>query len=138
MNQHSPRGINRHGLNAAFEADETLKSNLILEARLLSAQQQPDAAADRFARAAEIEERLSTICVERGLKEKAWVHSFSAASCWAQAGNFHQAICLGDQLLAQSGLPARLRSRVQEFTQILRQRRTQWAAGLALTAAGTE
>src|SRR5436309_2275276 len=101
MNKRSPRGIDRHGLGGTFETDETLKSNLILEGQLLSAQQQMDAAADRFARAAEIEERLSELCMGQGLKDKSWVHLFSAASCWAQAGNFHEAICLGDQLQAQ-------------------------------------
>jgi hypothetical protein len=138
MNQHSLKGIARHGLDADFEADETLKSNLILEGQLLKEQQQLDAAADRFARAAAIEERLSALCAEQGLQEKSWVHLFSAASCWAQAGNFHEAICLGDQLQAQADLPPRLRQRVQEFTLVLRQRRRQWATGLTLTATGAE
>jgi hypothetical protein len=138
MNQHSLKGIDRHGLDANFEAEETLKSNLILEGQLLAAQMQPDAAADRFAQAAEIDERLSDICLGKGLREKSWVHLFSAASCWAQAGNFHEAICLGDQLLAQAELPSRLRQRAAEFTGVLRQRRIQWAAGLAPTAIGGE
>ncbi len=137
MNQHSLKGVARHGLDTSFEADETLKSNLILEGRLLRDQQQPDAAADRFAQAAVIEERLSERCSEQGLQEKSWLHLFSAASCWAQAGNFHEAICLGDQLQAQANLPSPLRQRVQEFTLVLRQRRRQWAAGLTLTATGT-
>lgn len=47
-------GIDRHGLDASFDADEALKSNLIVEAQLLSFQQQPDAAADRFAQAAKM------------------------------------------------------------------------------------
>ena len=59
MSQPSLKGIDRHGLDASFEADETLKSNLIVEGQTLSAQHQPDAAADCFAQAAEIEERLS-------------------------------------------------------------------------------
>jgi len=133
MSRHS-LGIDRHGLDASFDADEALKSNLILEAQLLSAQQQPDAAADRFARAAEIEERLSSRCAEQGLREKSWVHLFSAASCWARAGDFHTAIGLGEQLQAQVGLSPRLRQRVQEFTETIRRRRTQWAAGLLLAA----
>ncbi len=133
MNQHSV-GVDRHGLDASFDADEALKSNLIVEAQLLSTQQQPDAAADRFAQAAEIEERLSSRCAGLGLREKSWVHLFSAASCWARAGDFHTAIGLGEQLQAEAGLPPRLRQRVQEFTDTIRQRRTQWAAGLALTA----
>ena len=127
-------GIDRQGLDASFDADEVLKSNVIVEAQLLSAQQQPDAAADRFARAAEIEERLSARCAELGLREKSWIHLFSAAGCWARAGDFHTAIGLGDQLLAEGDLPPRLRQRVQEFTDTIRKRRTQWAAGLALTA----
>jgi len=60
MSKRSPRGIDRHGLGTTFEADETLKSNLILEGRLLTSQQQPDTAAGRFAWAAEIEERAGT------------------------------------------------------------------------------
>jgi hypothetical protein len=138
MNQHSLKGIARHGLDANFLADETLKSNLILEGQLFRDQQQPDAAADRFAQAAAIEERLSERCSEQGLQEKSWVHLFSAASCWAQAGNFHEAICLGEQLLALADLPPRLRQRVQEFTLLLRQRCRQWTAGLMPTATGAE
>ena len=38
------QGIDRHGLDASFQAEETLKSNLIVEAQLLSAQEQADAA----------------------------------------------------------------------------------------------
>jgi len=132
MSQHSG-GIDRHGLDASFDADEALKSNLIVEAQLLSTQQQPDAAADRFAQAAEIEERLSSQCVDLGLREKSWVHLFSAASCWARAGDFHTAIGLGEQLLAETGLPPGLRQRVLEFTDTIRKRRTQWADGLVLT-----
>ncbi len=133
MTQHS-LGIDRHGLDTSFDADEVLKSNLIVEADLLGAQQQPDAAANRFAQAAEIEDRLSARCADQGLQEKSWVHLFSAASCWARAGDFHTAIGLGEQLQAEPGLPPRLRQRIQEFTNTIRKRRTQWAAGLVLTA----
>ncbi|MFO0967294.1 MAG: hypothetical protein U0793_17180 [Gemmataceae bacterium] len=126
--------FDRTGLDDSYAADETLKSNLILEAQSLSAQRQPDAAADRFARAAEIEERLADLCAEQGLREKGWVHLFSAASCWARAGDFHTAIVLGEQLQADPDVPAGLRRRVDEFTTTIRQRRMQWTAGLALTA----
>ena len=131
-------GIDRSGLDEAFEADEVLKSTLLLEARLLVGQQQPDAAAERFARAAGIEERLSAACLEKGLRQKAWVHRYSAVSCWAQAGNFYQAIVLGERLLAEDDLPARLRQSVQEFTRALRQRRQQWYTGLDPAAAPAE
>ena len=135
MSKSQGHPIGRRGLDAAFGAEEARKSNLILEAQLLTAQYQLDAAADRFAQAAEIEERLADLCAEAGLPEKSWVHRFSAASCWARAGDFHTAIGLGEQMLAHADVPPRLRQRVQDFTRALRQRRVQWAEGLALTAA---
>jgi hypothetical protein len=134
MSEPSTNGIDRQGLDSAFEAEEIRKSNLILDAGRLSADHQPDAAADRFAQAAEIEEGLADRCAAAGLAEKSWVHRFSAASCWARAGDFHTAIVQGEQLLARADLPPRLRQRVQEFTQTLRQRRVQWAANLLLAS----
>jgi hypothetical protein len=125
-------------LDAAFEADEARKSNLILEAQLLREQQQDEAAASRFAQAAAMEERLSDLCEEKGLVEKSLVHRFSAASCWAQAGNFYQALMLCDGLLARADLPDRLRQRVRNYAHTLRVRRAQWYAGLALERTGTE
>ena len=106
---------------------------MIVEAQRLSAQQQPDAAAHRFAQAAEIEERLGSRCVERGLREKSWGRRFSAARCWVRGGDFHTAIGLSEPLQAEAGLPPRLRQRIHEFTDAIRQRRTPWAAGLPLT-----
>jgi len=99
MSQQPARGINRQGLDAAFEADEARKSNLLLEAKLEREQSRNEAAARKFAEAAEIEEHLSEVCDANGLLEKAFVHRFSAASCWAQAGNFYQALIFCDELL---------------------------------------
>jgi hypothetical protein len=129
------RGIERRGLDQEFEADESMKSKLILEARLMR-EQQNEAAAQKFAEAAEIEERLSEICAARGLVEKSLVHRFSAASCWAQAGNFYRVITLCDDLLARPDLSDRLRRRVVEYAAAIRDRRAQWYAGLVLTTAG--
>jgi hypothetical protein len=138
MSDQPKRGINCEGLDEAFQAEETRKSNLILEARLLSARQQTDEAAVKFAQAAEMEERLGEVCEAKGLIEKAWVHRFSAVRCWALAGNLHDAIALGDVILARPDLPERLRRRIQEYTQDLRLRRAQWSAGLALAGAAAE
>lgn len=129
-----PRGIDRRDLDPSFEADEVLKSNLILEAQVLVAQQQADAAADRFAKAAEIEERLGSRCAELSLLQKSWVHLFSAASCWARAGDFHTALGVADELLAEPDLPSLLRQRVLGFADTIRQRRSEWSVGLALLA----
>jgi hypothetical protein len=138
VNEQPKQGISRQGLDTAFEAEEATKSQLLVEAQLLRAQHQPDEAASRFAQAAEIEQRLAAACEAQGLLEKAWVHHFSAVSCWAQAGNFHEAITRGAGLLAHPNLPARLRLRVEEYIQALRLRRAQWSAGLVLAPSSSE
>jgi hypothetical protein len=120
------RGLSRQGVDATFVADEAQKSRLLLEAQLLRAQQQAEAAADKLVEAAMIEERLRERCFTMGLREKAFVHGFSAASCWAQAGDFHHAIGVCQDLLAHSDLPPRLRHRVDAYAKTLCIRRAQW------------
>ena len=136
MNQ--SHGISRQGLDQAFAADEARKSDLLLTAQLLRAQGQPESAAAKLAEAAAIEQRLGEHCAAVGLRDKGWVHQFSAASCWAQAGNFYQAITLCDELLAQADLPERLHNRVRDYAYQLRTRRAQWYADLSLATAGAE
>jgi hypothetical protein len=126
----APRGISRVGLDQAFESEERRKSSLLLEARLLREQGNEDAAALRFAKAAGIEEQLSELCIEHGLMEKSWVHRFSAASCWAAAGNFHDALTACDELLRQADLPERLRRSVSDYSETIRTRRAEWYAAL--------
>ena len=133
MRRQPARGMSRQGLDAAFEQDEARQSNLILEGRLLREQGQDEAAADKFAEAAEIEERLSDICAAKGLVEKSFVHRFSAASGRAQRGNFYHTIALCDDLLAQTDLPKRPRQRIQNNAQTLGVRRAQWHTGLVLS-----
>ena len=126
MSESSSRGIPQSGLGEAFLAEEARKSRLILEGRLLRQRQQPEAAAAKFAEAAAIEEQLGETCAEQELREKSFVHYFSAASCWAQAGNFYEAISLCDQLLAADDLPDPLRARIEHYADALRNRRAQW------------
>ncbi len=128
MNQ---QGINRAGLEAAFEADEARKSNLILEAQLLREQARADEAVVKFAEAARIEEHLGQCCADQGLVEKSLLHRFSALSLWAQAGNFYQAIALGDDLLSSPDLTERQRQRIQTYTDSIRLRRARWYEELA-------
>jgi hypothetical protein len=120
------RGLSRQGVDAAFSADEAQKSRLLLEAQLLRAQQQSEAAADKLVEAAMMEEQLRDRCFTMGLREKAFVHGFSAASCWAQAGDFHHAIGVCQELLAHPDLPGRLRHRVDAYVKTLCARRAQW------------
>lgn len=67
-----------------------------------------------------------------GLWEKAFVHGFSAASCWAQAGDFHHAIGLCHDVLAHLELPERLRPRVYAYVKALCARRAQWYADVVV------
>lgn len=138
MTQHLAHGINRQGLDAAFEAEEARKSSMMLEAQLVREQRQDEAAAAKFAQAAEIEERLSDICEAKELMEKSLVHRFSAASCWAQAGDFYHAITLCDDLLIRADLPERLRQHISDYAHTLRARRAQWYTELALESVGSE
>lgn len=139
MNSERPmKGIPYAGLDAAFEAEETRKSDLMLQASLLREQGQDEDAAMKFAEAAAIEERLRDQCQAQRLLPKSFVHGFSAAGCWAQAGDFHHALTLCNQLLARTDLPDRLRRRVEEYAATLRTRRSEWYAALLKTAAGVE
>ena len=132
MSHPAAHGVNRQGVDATFETNEARKSQLMLQAQMSQAQQKPEDAADKFAEAAVIEERLRDLCVAQGLTEKALVHGFSAASCWAQAGNFHHAIVLCHELLAQAALSARLRQRIYGYVKTLCARRAQWYKELVL------
>jgi hypothetical protein len=130
MSEHPAHSFDRLGLGPAFETGETRKSNLLLEAQLLRAQRQDDAAAAKFAAAAEIEDALSEQSLARGLRDKAWLHRFSAPSCWAQAGDFYHALALCQDLLARDDLPPPVRRQVQDYAEKIRLRRVQWYATL--------
>jgi hypothetical protein len=121
-----------------FVADDARKSNLLLQAELLRSQLRTDEASRRFAEAAALEEQLAEACLASGRRAEAWKHRFSAESCWAQAGNFHAAILLGEQLLNETDLPPKLRAAVDQYTATLRQRRHEWSAGLMLTPLGVD
>jgi len=137
MNAEPRWGISRQGLDAEFEAEEARKSRLLLEAAALRAQGDESPAADRLAEAAAIEHSLASRCEAAGLQEKSLVHRFSAAGCWAQAGDFHHAITLCDQLLSQPDLPEPLRKRIGDYAAALRARRAQWYAGLTAEPVGS-
>lgn len=137
-NERFGKGINIRGQDAAFQAEETRKSDLILEATLLYEQGQSEEASRKFAEAAAIEERLRDRCTELGLIEKAFVHGFSAAGCWARAGDFYHAITLCDDLLSSPGMTDRLRLRVQEYADTLRARRDALFADIMRARAAVE
>jgi hypothetical protein len=107
-------------------ADEQRKSNLILEANLLKTREEYEAAAEKFAAAAKIEEKLVQQLVPLNRREKAFVHLFSAVSCWAQAGDLHRALRLGAELVSFEGISQALQQSAQEYIEVLRSRYVQW------------
>lgn len=119
-------GLDRSNLSDDFVVTERRKSNLILEANLLQYQGQYEAAADKFATAAEIEELLASQLQTLGKTEKAFVHHFSALSCWAQAGDLHRALVLGQQLLRDNHLSTNQHQQVNDYLSTLRDRLAQW------------
>ena len=131
------QNINRRGLDAALAKEEARKSNLILEANLLKAQESYQDAADRFAEAAQIEEQLSKTLLRKGLLDKYFIHRFSALSCWAQAGDVYHAIVLGEELLARADLSDPLRQRIEEYVRQLQTRRVRWFAEFAPAVVAT-
>jgi hypothetical protein len=134
MSHQIAKGISYEDLDAAFEQEETIKSNLLLDIQFLRAQQKDvDEIAAKFAQAATIEEHLSEVCLQKGLRENFFVHRWSAASCWAGAGNFYRALELCDELLAQPDLTDRLHQRIQQYASIIRTRRARLDAEIAET-----
>jgi len=116
---------------------ERHKSNLILEANLLKSQELYWPAAEKFAAAAEIEEKLVQQLVHLNRREKAFFHLFSAVSCWAQAGDLHRALRLGADLVSFEGISqARLQS-AQEYIEVLRSRYVQWMSSWQPQMVGT-
>src|SRR5947207_5466555 len=138
MSSFERRGMDRHGLDEDFAEQEKLKSGLLLDAQLLRAQDRDEEAAALLAEAARIEEQLSERCLAAGRRDKGWLHRFSAASCWAQAGNFYQAIAWCDDLLSQADLSDSLRHRVETYVQQLRARRARWYADLVTATAAQD
>lgn len=135
MSESILHAIVRLDLDVEFAAAERRKSELLLSAQMLRSQGQDEAAAAQFAAAAAVEEQLADRAAAMGLQDKAWTHRFSAASCWAQAGDFFHALVWCNRLLAEDQLPDRLRQAVIGYAQALRGRRAQWYSELRHLAA---
>jgi hypothetical protein len=86
MSHPAEHGVNRQGVDATFETNEARKSQQMLHAQMLQAQQKPEEAADTFAEAAVIEECLRDLCVTQGLTEKAAAHGAADMQTLPQSG----------------------------------------------------
>ena len=107
------------------------KSNLLLQATLFREQGQLESATALFAEVAAIEERLAVSAEEQGNIAHALRHRFSAASGWAQAGDFHHALSLLRNLEAHPDTPTALRKRIQTFAEVVQKQREGWARALS-------
>ncbi len=116
----------RSALSESFRKAESKKSNLILEACFLHLQGEYEAAAHRFALAADLETELATQLTGMGNTDRAFVHLFSAISCWGRAGDLHRALLLGEELLRSDGLSQSQRQQVTAYLDSLRSRMAQW------------
>ena len=70
-----------------------------------------------------------------GLLDLYYIHRFSAASCWAQAGNLYQAMQICEELLDGFELKAPLRQRIAGYLGVLENRVDQWMTSYAPDAA---
>jgi hypothetical protein len=99
------------------------KSNLLLKAQMAEAESKEDEATQFFAEAAQLEEQLAAECDKEANNEKAHAHRFSAASCWAQAGDFYRALLLYEEILKETTVTPLLREHIAAYAQSLRVRR---------------
>ena len=113
------------------------KSNLLLRANLLEAQQQFDEAAEMFASAARLEAQLAAMAQEYGQAATALVHLVSEMSCWAAAGDTYRALSRGQQLLFLSTLTPPQRTHISDFVQQITDRRRAWMQSWSYAVAAT-
>ena len=110
----------------SYSEEEGRKSGLLLQAALLRAEGQEELAASRFAEAATLEEQLAQRAEADGNAQRALRSRFSAASAWANAGDFHHALTLLQALEQRADVPEPLKVRVRAFAETLRVQRRQW------------
>ncbi|MBC7527967.1 MAG: hypothetical protein H7308_10495 [Chthonomonadaceae bacterium] len=109
-----------------YPQEEAYKSALLLQATLFRAEGQEEDAASRFAEVATLEERLAQRADAEGEGLRAIRSRFSAASAWANAGDFHHALTLLQTLEQRSDVPDLLKERARTFAETLRLQRRQW------------
>lgn len=109
-----------------YPEEEVHKSDLLLQAALLRAEGHEELAASRFAEAAILEEQIAQRADLAGDALRALRSHFSAASAWANAGDFHHALTLLQILEQRADAPEPLKARARAFAETLRVQRRQW------------
>lgn len=119
-------GVAYQPLPTDLQAIERDKSRLLLDAHMLKGQGCLTDAAERFAQAARYEEQLAEWAAVQGLTDLFYLHTFSALSCWAQAGDPHRALQMSHALLGAPNLTVRQRDQLAEYQATLEQRWISW------------
>ena len=109
-----------------YPEEETQKSKLLLQATLLRAEGQEELASARFAEVATLEEWLAQRAEADGDSLRAIRSHFSAASAWANAGDFHHALTLLQILEQRADTPELLKYRARLFAQTVQIQRRRW------------
>lgn len=115
MENKYPEGIREKALSEEFCRLEAEKSNFILQANWLKKQRKYGEAIEKFAIAAEIETKLSEALRKDRQIMPYFIHRFSAASCWAQAGNLYLAKEMLKELLSEEEIPELLSNRIEDY-----------------------
>jgi hypothetical protein len=126
MLKQQPTGIAYTSLPGNLQIVEKEKSRLILEAHTLKSQNRFAEAAEYFAQAAQYEQELANWATAQGLNDLSYLHSFSALSCWAQAGDPHRALTISRTLLRSGKLTQPQRTQLQAYYDTLEQRWVSW------------
>jgi len=105
------------------------KSNLLLEAKMLLAMDNPDEAVERYALAAPMEERIARFRTRNGEKDLAALHRFSAAVCYMKSGNLRHAVKLFDALGRQRDIPGKYQTDALLLAARLRQQQRETLQG---------
>lgn len=124
-------------LPTSYKTSVIEKSNLLLRANLLDAQQQFDEAAELFAKAARMEAQLAATAQEYDQLDIALVHLVSEMSCWAAAGDTYRALSRGQQLLTLPTLTPAQYAHISDFVKQLVERRRTWMQSWSYAVAAT-
>ncbi len=124
-------GIREKAPSEEFRRLETEKSDFILQANWLKEQRKYREATEKFAVAAEIETKLSEALRKDGQMMPYFIHRFSAASCWSQAGNLYLAKEMLKELLSEKYMPEQLSNRIEDYLLTLEERTQNWLENYA-------
>lgn len=124
-------GIDIRGFPSYLQDLENTRSSLILEGRLLLAQQAYSTAADKFAQAAEMSEPFIAWAQANDKHGYEFVQRLQEISLWTKAGSPRRALQLAKALQTASFLNATQKQHVATYTAELETQLTKWLVTLS-------